>query len=81
MVLGVDQGVVSLDQALDQWADRLRDIFTEEPLHFYSSEDFDGDCLKSQVMDSVQGRYGPSVGQHCGRPIPRHSTSQTTERR
>ncbi|XP_068116630.1 NAD(P)H dehydrogenase [quinone] 1-like isoform X2 [Hyperolius riggenbachi] len=64
---------------LEAWQARLANIFHEKPIRFVPNQDFDlsfeaGFVLKKEaVADKYSGKYGPSVGQHMGRPLPPNS--------
>ena len=59
---------------------RLETIFDETPIKFYLKTDFEpadpskhmtGLVLKQSIQDGA-GAHGPTVGQHCGKPLPPH---------
>ncbi|XP_077308050.1 NAD(P)H dehydrogenase [quinone] 1 isoform X3 [Lithobates pipiens] len=60
---------------LDAWKARLAKIWEEKPISFVPNEEFDltfpgGFVLKKEVMEKHKEQYGPSVGQHMGKPLP-----------
>ncbi|XP_077166575.1 NAD(P)H dehydrogenase [quinone] 1 isoform X1 [Paroedura picta] len=63
-------------QILEGWKKRLGAIWDEKPLTFAPSSSFDlsfpgGFVLKKEVAEQVQSqKYGLTVGQHLGKPLP-----------
>ncbi|KAM5138102.1 NAD(P)H dehydrogenase [quinone] 1 isoform 2-T2 [Mantella aurantiaca] len=61
---------------LEAWKARLAKICEEKPISFVPNEDFDmsfagGFVLKKEVVvEKHKDQYGPSVGQHMGKPLP-----------
>uniref|UniRef100_A0A8D0GEE1 NAD(P)H dehydrogenase [quinone] 1 n=1 Tax=Sphenodon punctatus TaxID=8508 RepID=A0A8D0GEE1_SPHPU len=63
-------------QILDGWRKRLGRIWEEKPLTFAPCSDFEmsfagGFLLKEEVQKKQKGqKYGMTVGQHLGKPLP-----------
>ncbi|XP_018425919.1 PREDICTED: NAD(P)H dehydrogenase [quinone] 1-like [Nanorana parkeri] len=60
---------------LQAWQARLAKVWEEKPISFVPNEDFDfsfagGFVLKKEVVEKHKDHYGPSVGQHMGKPLP-----------
>ncbi|KAG9467946.1 hypothetical protein GDO78_013987 [Eleutherodactylus coqui] len=59
---------------LKSWEKRLETIWEEEPIRFLPIQDFDtsgGYVLKKEVEEARSAdKYGPTVGQHLGKPLP-----------
>ncbi|XP_072278670.1 NAD(P)H dehydrogenase [quinone] 1 [Pyxicephalus adspersus] len=60
---------------LEAWKARLGKVWEEKPISFVPNEDFDmsfagGFVLKKEVVQKYKEPYGPSVGQHMGKPLP-----------
>ncbi|KAM4614085.1 NAD(P)H dehydrogenase [quinone] 1 [Discoglossus pictus] len=61
---------------LKAWQARLDKICNEKPISFVPNEDFDmsfpgGFVLKREAKEkNARSEYGPSVGQHMGKPLP-----------
>ncbi|XP_054856892.1 NAD(P)H dehydrogenase [quinone] 1 isoform X1 [Eublepharis macularius] len=63
-------------QILEGWKKRLATIWDEEPLTFAVTDSFDqsfagGFVLKKEVEEQLEDqKYGLTVGQHLGKPLP-----------
>ncbi|XP_040265516.1 NAD(P)H dehydrogenase [quinone] 1-like isoform X2 [Bufo bufo] len=60
---------------LKSWEKRLETIWDEKSIRYIPSQDFEGMSggflLKKQVEEArSDDRYGPTVGQHLGKPLP-----------
>lgn len=64
----------ALDAMLGQWKERLSSIWSESPVEFLPSEDFDPSLTYTLSQDAVAAwskdnpDIGPNVGQNLGRP-------------
>ncbi|CAH1778452.1 unnamed protein product [Owenia fusiformis] len=63
------------DAIIEAWQTRLKGLIKEKPVRFIPLEDFDKNKMY-QLSDTffekpiAKGKYGPTVGQHDGKPIP-----------
>ncbi|XP_040265512.1 NAD(P)H dehydrogenase [quinone] 1-like isoform X1 [Bufo bufo] len=60
---------------LKSWEKRMETIWDEKPIRYIPIQDFEGMSggflLKKQVEEArSDDRYGPTVGQHLGKPLP-----------
>ncbi|XP_066438284.1 NAD(P)H dehydrogenase [quinone] 1-like [Eleutherodactylus coqui] len=60
---------------LKSWEKRLETIWDEKPIRFLSNQDFEGESggylLKKEVEEARSAdKYGPTVGQNLGKPLP-----------
>ena len=66
---------------LKDWTKRLGTIWSEEPLQFVNVKHFDPDKgfdLRDEYVESMKDeKYGPSVGQHMGKMVPKRQESKS----
>ncbi|KAG9467948.1 hypothetical protein GDO78_013989 [Eleutherodactylus coqui] len=60
---------------LKSWEKRLETIWDEKPIRFLPNQDFEGESggylLKKEVEEAKSAdKYGPTVGQNLGKPLP-----------
>ena len=74
--IGYGQDISSAEAVkkfLSSWGERLKEIFTEKPVHFFSTADFSRGELRQDVVEEAvrRGGVGPCTGQHLSMPLPR----------
>ena len=66
---------------LKDWTKRLETIWSEEPLQFVNVKHFDpnkGFELSDEYVESMKDeKYGPTIGHHMGKMMPRRRESKS----